>query len=217
LIDPDLRFVYPRVASLAEVASIVNSEPTGDPIEKDDSPLCLFRFLRFARYAIAQKVQMALDFRWDFHHELARPYLVREDDATRRSWAIVEASLRRLAELTLEHGTKLVVVSIADPYQLDDDWLRLNALREDGAMSASHPNERLANICEKLGIRHYDLLPETRAYVQERHLGFPFLSFDCDRHYNAGGQKLMANLVFQYLQREHLLDRKVPSANRGKT
>ena len=208
LIDANLHFVYPRVGSMEEIAAVVRQKPPAVDVDRPDYRSCLVRFLRFAAFAFAQKAQMALDFRWDFRHELARPYLTQEDADMKRAWSIVEASLGRLGELTRERHQKLLVVSLADPYQLDDRWVRLTALAERKPFSATYPNEKLARICAKLGIRHYDLYPETQAYVAEHHLGYPFLSFRCDRHFDVEGERLIAKLLYQYLEREHLLDAK---------
>jgi hypothetical protein len=216
LIDRDLRPVYPRVRSFEEVASFVKRQTTApfQPVTPRD--LCLRRVVDVAWQMAGQQLQMWLNLRWDPRHEIARPYLVEEDADMRRAWTIVEASLRHLSELAHEQHTRLLVVSVADPYQLDANWVRLVSLREGAALDPAHPNKRLAEICKRLGVRHYDMLPEVAAYVRERGLTFPFLSFRCDRHYDREGHALMARLLFAYLGREGLLepgtDRKPPVA-----
>ena len=205
LIDRNLHFVYPHVRDLREVTANLTAQRPPPLAERIETRSCLLRFLRFAGRGLLQRLEMAVRFRWDFRHELVRPYLAREDDDIRRAWTIVDASLGRLRDLTRERGAKLVVVDIADPYQLDPNWIRVASLREQVPLSPTHPNERLGAICKRLGIRYYDMYPEAEAYVRSHGLDYPFLSFRCDRHYDDEGQRLMAMLVFGYLEREGLL------------
>jgi hypothetical protein len=204
LIDRDLNFVYPRVRDLREAAAQLQQQLPQESQTPRGS--CLFRFLVSARRIFSQRLQMAVHFHWDFRHELARPYLPMEDAEIRHAWAIVETSLGRLRDITRAKGATLVVVDIADPYQLDSNWIGLASIRERTALSPTHPNERLGEICRKLGIRFYDMYPETQAYIARHGLRYPFLSFACDRHYNREGQELIAKLIFGYLVREELVD-----------
>lgn len=205
LIDRNLNFVYPRARGLDEVVAGLAAEKTPLLAARIETRSCVSSFVRLARRALSQRMQMLLGLRWDFRHELVRPYLADEDDDMRRAWQIVEASLQRLRDVTAERGTKLVVVDVADPYQLDENWIRAASVRERTALSPTHPNERLGAICRKLGIRYYDMYPETAAYVRSHGLDYPQLSFHCDRHYDERGQRLMAALLFGYLKREGLI------------
>jgi hypothetical protein len=205
LIDRDLRLIYPRARSLEEVASVVTRQTTQPFAATTPHGLCIRQVLDLAWKVMGQQLQMWMNLRWDARHEIARPYLVDEDADMRRAWAIVEASLRHLTDVAREQGTALVVVSVADPYQIDTNWARLVSLREPTPLVPSHPNEHLGAICKRLGIRHYDMLPEVQRYVREHDLSFPLLSFRCDRHYDVEGQELMARLVFAYLKREGLI------------
>jgi hypothetical protein len=205
-IDEDLNLVYPRVRDFREVVNTVEQQhPPAEPANPGGS--CIVHFLHFARRAFVQRLQMAVRFHWDFRHKLARAYLPEEDPEIRHAWEIVETSLRRLRDITRSQGATLVVVDIADPYQLDPSWIRIASLREGTPLSPGHPNERLGEICRRLGIRYYDMYPETQAYIAAHHLRYPFLSFPCDRHFGPEGQELMGKLVFGYLTREALVQR----------
>ncbi|MBI2963260.1 MAG: SGNH/GDSL hydrolase family protein [Deltaproteobacteria bacterium] len=207
-IDRDLNFVYRRVETRDEILTAVSEQEAPDGAERRESRWCIVRLLYFGGRALGQQLQAWVNLRWDLRRALARPYIPEEDAKARRAWAIVETSLARLHALTRARGTKLVVVDIADPYQLDPNWLQLTSLRSGVALSPHHPGRRLGEICAKLGIAHYyDMFDDAQAYVRERGLGFPGLSFRCDRHYGREGQELMANLVFRYLQSEGLVDR----------
>jgi hypothetical protein len=204
LIDRDLNLVYPRARDLGEVTAQIEQQSPGDSAARAGS--CLVHLLGSARRTFVQRWQMVVRFHWDFRHELARPYLPAEEKEIRHAWAIVEASLGRLRDITRAQGATLVVVDFADPYQLDPTWIELASIREGSALSPTHPNQRLDAICRKLGIRFYDMYPETQAYITRHGLRYPFLSFTCDRHYDREGQQLIANLVFGYLAREELVD-----------
>jgi hypothetical protein len=205
LIDRDLNLVYPRVRDFAEVTAHIEQQSPPQSLPRAGS--CLIDFLDTARKIFIQRVQMVVHFHWDFRHELARPYLSTEDSEIRHAWSIVEASLARLRDITRAQGATLVVVDIADPYQLDPSWVELASIREGSALSPTHPNQRLDAICRKLGIRFYDMYPEMQTYIARRGLRYPFLSFACDRHYDREGQQLIANLVFGYLGKEKLVAR----------
>ncbi len=203
LVDADLNLVYPRAKSLAEVEAVIRSmRPKGGSTLRGS---CAARFWRVFRTTLKERVEMALDLRWDFHEELARPYRVAEDAATQHAWAIVERSLAHLAELTQAHGSKLLVVDLADPYQIDPGWLRVTRLSSSSEISPTKPNQRLGAICRKLGISFYDMYPEVTAYVAEHRLEFPYLSLSCDRHYAANGQQILADLIVAHLRRSGTL------------
>jgi len=90
---------------------------------------------------------MLLHLRLDLDRELARPYTPHEDPEISRAWKIVEISLARLNEIAKHDGTKLVIVDIADPYQVDASWLRLASARNGATLDATRPNRRLGEIC----------------------------------------------------------------------
>lgn len=204
-IDRDLHFVYRQVRSFDEITAYLAAQrPPPNPTRAKETS-CLSRFFRIAGSALAQRTQMALNLRWDPDAELTRPYAEQEDAGVRRAWSIVEASLARLAGITESQGSTLVVVDIADPYQLDENWLRLSSLKQRASLSADRPNQRLGAICARLGIRFFDMLPQATAYLRQRGLSFPYLSFRCDRHYGSEGQALIANLTVRYLREAGLL------------
>lgn len=204
-IDDGLDLVYPR-ASPEEVSAYVRSRAIGPAETTTVAGSCLGHAYRLVEKAVRLRTQMLLNFRWDFRDELARVYLPDEDDDVRRAWSITEASLRRLDQIARADGTKLVVVDIADPYQIDPNWLRVSSARMRRRLDATKPDRRLAEICGRLGIAFYDMYPDARRYIEENRLRFPYLSFTCNRHYSALGQRLMATLVARYLEASGLLD-----------
>jgi hypothetical protein len=206
-IDRDLRLVYPRPRSFEEIVSVVRTPRAAAAERRADRRFCLGRLYRIAEKVIRLESQMLFNLRWDFRDELARPYLPDEDDGIRRSWAIVETSLARIHDIAAAEATTFVVVDIADPYQLDPNWLRVASLRSGKTLDPTHPNRRLGEICRKLGVPYYDMYPDAKQHLESNRLRFPYLSFSCDRHYNRDGQELMGRLVTRYLEENRLLDR----------
>ena len=97
-----------------------------------------------------------------------------------------------------------MVVDVADPFQLDPNWLRLSC-PVGTTLDATRPNKRLAEICRKSEILFYDSYGDTKRYIEEHGLRFPYLSFSCDRHYDREGQDLMGRLVVRFLRDNHLI------------
>lgn len=204
-IDEQLNFVYRKATSLEEVTASFSREPPPNP-EAQPERLCLSRLWRVAQQVFRNQGQMGFNIRWDIHQETARPYLPDEDADTRKAWAIVDASIARLAAITRAEGTTLVVAQIADPYQTDPNWLYVTSAWVRRPLDPTHPNRRLQEICEKHQVRYYDMYPDALRAIEADGLHFPYLSFLCDRHYSPQGQKLMADLVARYLREQGLLD-----------
>lgn len=198
-IDRELHFVYRQAQSFDEVLAAINAARDQILTEQEKNWWCLYRFLRYAQKAFGYALELRLNMLWEFPPHILRAYQFEEDAETQRAWQIVTASLRRLKEITDHEGTVLVVVDLADPFQIDENWLRLASVKTRERLDPTHPNKRLGGICQQLGIRYYDMYPEVVAYIREHQLRFPYLSFPCDRHYSPLGQELMANLVVRYL------------------
>jgi hypothetical protein len=167
---------------------------------------CLHHLYRIAERAVRLRMQGVLNLRWDFRSELERVYFPDEDPDIARAWEIVEAALRRLKELVGEGGATLVVVDVADPYQLDPNWLRVSSVHAGKPLDATRPNKRLGDICRRLGTLFYDQYGDAKKYIDEHRLRFPYLSFSCDRHYTREGQELMGRLVVRFLRENDLVE-----------
>lgn len=166
---------------------------------------CLLYLYRTVERAVRLRMQGILNFRWDFRSELARVYQPEEDADIVRAWAIVETALRRLQELTRQEGSTLVVVDIADPYQLDSNWLRVSSARFGKPLDPTWPNRRLAEICRRSGILFHDSYGDAKRYIEENGLRFPYLSFSCDRHYDREGQELLGRSLVGFLRANQLV------------
>lgn len=206
LIDEQLRFVYPKVGSFEEIASYLQSlaaPPPASPI--GPRGLCLSRLLNVVEKLFRDQLQMRLNVMWDFRRELARVYSTRPDEQMEKAWGIVEASLAELGRLTRRDGSRLVVVDLADPYQIDANWMAVSSAAVGETLDPIQPNQRLAEICRRHGIRFYDMYGDAKRIIVERSMRFPYLSFRCDRHYAPEGQRLAADLITAYLRAEKLV------------
>jgi hypothetical protein len=204
-LDRNLNFIYTRPTKPEDVIAHLCEQKLSSVVERPDRALCLVRLVRLAFRTMRFRLQMLLHLRLDLDRELARPYIPNEDPEISRAWKIVEISLARLNEIAKRDSTKLVIVDIADPYQVDANWLRLASARNGVALDATRPNRRLGEICSKLGISYLDLYPETMKFIEANHLGFPYLSYSCNRHFSPAGNRLTSDLVVKYLRDEHLV------------
>jgi hypothetical protein len=205
LVDPGADFLRPPPRFEDVVAHIRKKAPRAA-----EKPLrtgsCLHHLYRIAERGVRLRMQGIFNLRWDFRSELERVYLPDEDPDIARAWQIVEAALRRLQDLVREEGATLVVVDIADPYQLDPNWLRLSSVRTGKSLDATRPNKRLGDICRRSGILFYDQYGAAKSYIDQHGLQFPYLSFSCDRHYTREGQELLGRSVVRFLHENDLVE-----------
>ena len=200
--DPE---VIPPRTRFDDVVSHIRDQTPGTPERPRPPRSCLQYLYRIAERAIRVHMQGVLNFRWDFRSELARVYQPEEDADIARAWKIVETALRRLQEITRREGSTLVVVDIADPYQLDPNWLRASSARFGKPLDPTWPNRRLAEICRRSGILFHDSYGDAKRYIDERGLRFPYLSFSCDRHYDREGQELLGRSLVGFLRAKQLV------------
>jgi GDSL-like Lipase/Acylhydrolase family len=205
LIDHEAPLLRPP-ASFADAVAEIRRQVPGDLEKPLPKGWCLRHLYRIGERAVRLRMQAILHFRWDFRSELERVYLPKEDPDITRAWEIVEAALRRLQKLVREGGATLVVVDVADPYQVDPSWLRLSSARAGATLDPLRPNRRLGEICRRSGILFYDQYPDAKRYIDEHGLGFPYLSYACDRHYDNEGQELMGRLVVRFLRENDLIE-----------
>ena len=205
LIEQNTRLLRPP-SSFEEVVSSIRRQPPRAAERPLRTGSCLHHLYRITERAVRLRMQGILHFRWDFRSELERVYLPDEDPDIARAWEIVEAALRRLQESVREGGATLVVVDVADPYQLDPSWIRLSSAHTGKALDATWPNKRLGEICRRSGILFYDQYGDAKRYIDEHGLRFPYLSFSCDRHYDREGQELLGDSVVGFLRESHLVE-----------
>lgn len=103
------------------------------------------------------------------------------------SWEFTQEALRRLHQAVRADGARLIVVHIPDPFVFGDpsvspDW-------------GWRPNigRRLAQIAAHLeGASFFSLLGPFMQYRDAHHLGPPYFSYSCDRHWSPLGHRVAA-------------------------
>ncbi len=201
LINGDLEITYP-IADFEEVQSALALQNSAAHSLQSGSTPYLFRFVSRSLRIIGASFQYWWNIRTDLSQALVDVYAEPESDAVRKGWIITRASLARLNALTAENHARILVVSLADAYQTDVNWLKMASLRsgKGKTIDPRHPNERLRQMCADLQIEYYDMYDDVLSYIQSRKLRFPYLSYACDRHYNKEGNSLVAKLVAQKLR-----------------
>lgn len=104
----------------------------------------------------------------------------------------MENSLARLKSLTDKDGANLVLVQIANPYQIDENWLELMQYKFEEKIDPLLPNKKVAAICQELGIDYLSMYEAAMEEIQDEDLSFPYFSYSCNRHFSPAGQRFMA-------------------------
>ncbi len=127
-------------------------------------------------------------------------YLREPGDDWQQAWDATERLLAKLDQVATESGVPLVIV--LSPTQLqtyDKQWREHMAgltARAERRLSPEAPNERLAEIARRRGLRMLDLLPVFRA---EAAADSPPLFFRQDGHWTEQGHALAAREVATHL------------------
>jgi hypothetical protein len=75
--------------------------------------------------------------------------------------------------------------------------------------------KELGEAALEAGFSVHDLGADIARYVRDHRLAWPYLSFNCDSHYTARGQKVIADSVFEFLTARRLAPVGQPWAARG--
>jgi len=131
------------------------------------------------------------------------------------AWGITRRILERLDAEVTASGARLVVFDVPALYDVDPrrvDGRLGSALRAGEACHEEAPGHaRLQGITTELGIDYIDLLPGFRSAYREE--GLP-LHHESDRHWNAAGHALAAEIVARSLETRGLLPGSVGEAPR---
>jgi hypothetical protein len=133
-------------------------------------------------------------------------FATRESADVQRAWALTEALIGAIAHQVAQVGSRLLLVTAPASYQVYPDeasWLRSQARKDrqtgssevDTALTA--PNRRLAEIAERRGIAHLDLLPALRAAA--RSSPRDRLYFEHDAHWTAEGHRIAGRELAAFL------------------
>ena len=133
-------------------------------------------------------------------------YLLNPPSEWEEAWLVTEQLLGRVQASARGMGAELVVVGAPSYFQIDADawrWLVGGDTRERNRYEQDAPNQRLAAIAERQGLRLLDLLPATRAaYAAGERLYYP-----ADGHWTSDGHAFAASQLRDYLAGSGLLPR----------
>jgi hypothetical protein len=133
-------------------------------------------------------------------------YLPDPPDEWNEAWWVTEQLLGRVQATAQGMNAPLVVVAAPAYYQVNADaWRQLvgGDTRERNRYEQEAPNQRLAGIVERQGLRFLDLLPATRT-AQETAGG---LYYPADGHWTSAGHAFAAGQLAAYLAGSGLIPR----------
>jgi hypothetical protein len=121
-----------------------------------------------------------------------------EERFPRFNWEAIQDILREVRDACGEAGVRLLVVIVPDENQVNDDllgdvmeWRKWSL----GDFEMDYPQRLLVDFFTAEGIHHLDLLPTFREASREK-----ALYALRDTHWNHEGNRLAADLIFQYLR-----------------
>jgi hypothetical protein len=120
------------------------------------------------------------------------------------AWEVTEAILAEMQRLAEGAGAQLFVCYLPEQNQVSDlQWSQI-ALVGGGASSYDRekPNRLLGELCARHGIPYLDLTPAFRQHVAA---GGPYPYFPVNAHFNVEGNRLAAQLIYEYLVEQGLL------------
>lgn len=204
-LDAKLNYTYPEVETFDEISDYIQAYEVPESSSNKKGGLIIFDLANRGLRALNTTVSAAINLRFDFRRGIAQVYHPQENDMMKQGWRIVENSLKTFKKETSSHDAKFLVVQIADPFQLDKNWLKVSEKKFGYALDPIYPNKKLKEICERLEIAYLDMYPSVLRYIEEKNLDYPYVYHSCDRHFNADGNKLMADIVYKYLKNNQYL------------
>ncbi len=203
-IDDANNFQY-TTGTQKEVLDELLTQEIPEPSNPIVTNLYVFSLANKGGRAFKSFVQTAINLKADFKGPLADVYDVDEPEDISKGWQITEKALSRLHELVSKDSSKLVLAQLPGPYQLDENWMSLSETQFDKKLDPTYPNQKIKDICSNLGITYFDMYPGAKQYVDENEIGFPYFSYDCDRHPSPFGHSYMAAAIYSYLTKNEFI------------
>ncbi|MFB0534945.1 MAG: SGNH/GDSL hydrolase family protein [Anaerolineae bacterium] len=119
------------------------------------------------------------------------------------AWKVTEAILVEMQRLAESADAQLFVCYLPEQNQVSDSQWNQMALRSGEASSydRERPNYLLGELCARHGIPYLDLTPAFRQHIAA---GGPYPYFPVNAHLNAEGNRLAAQLIYEYLVEQGL-------------
>ncbi len=120
------------------------------------------------------------------------------------AWQVTEAILVEMQKLAADAGARLLVCYLPDQNQISDSkWDEIVRHATDTrAYDREKPNRLLGELCARHGIPYLDLTPAFRQHVAA---GEPYPYFPVSAHFNVEGNRLTAQLIYDYLRKQRML------------
>jgi hypothetical protein len=122
-----------------------------------------------------------------------------------QAWEVTERLLQELDSAAARIGAPLVVVLAPTEWQTYEEWwseFMGTGSQVERRFGPNVPNERLAEIAARSGLRLVDLLPTFR---QEAHAGGPLLFFRRDGHWTEHGHAVATRVVADSIAERRLV------------
>jgi lysophospholipase L1-like esterase len=138
--------------------------------------------------------------------ELPAYFQVYQTDYTpewEEAWEVTEAILVEMQRLAESADAQLFVCYLPEQNQVSDSKWNQMALYSGEASSydRERPNHLLGELCARNGIPYLDLTPAFRQHIAA---GKPYPYFPVNAHFNVEGNRLAAQLIYEYLLEEGL-------------
>lgn len=193
LLNKDTDFTYPIAKDFEIVREEIKSQTSDEFIPNTIQGLYVVGAIDKGINSLTAQLQIAVNSKlFDFNRRLAETYLPTETEEIQIGYDVLEKSLSRLKYLTEQDSANLVLVQIADPYQIDENWLELMQYKFEEKIDPLLPNKKVAAICQELGIDYLSMYEAAMEEIQDEDLGFPYFSYSCNRHFSPIGQRFMA-------------------------
>ncbi len=138
------------------------------------------------------------------HPAVPIPFLIYQfpsDERFEAAWRLTEAIITRLRVEVEQRGSKLVVVIVGAPEQLDSSQLEMIfAGQPQLNWDVDAPNQRLGGYLSAQEIAYLDLLPIFRQAAGRPNA--PLLHFRHDQHWTPAGHRLAATAIAEFLLAE---------------
>lgn len=207
-INEQMEYTYP-IAGFEEIKNYIQSFGTPPANEYNEGGLLVFKLANRGLRALGSTIASAINVRFDFRKGIAQVYDPKENEQMVKAWQILEKSLKDLHEMVKQDSANLIVVQLAEPFQLDANWQTVTEKKYDLELQPDYPNQKLEKLTEKLGIAYYDMYPDAKKYIEENNLKYPYVFHECDRHYNEEGHQMAAGMVYDFLiEKEYLQENK---------
>lgn len=205
LIDDNHEFTFRRAESFEEVKTAITNVGQPEEVAASKGWLVAPKLIGKGIKSLEVAAQYAFNIRGEFKSALGHVLSPESTETLNEGYEIFEKSLSAIKAAVEANGSKLALVQIPTPYQVDDNWLSMNGRKLGVDLQADYPNQKVNEIATSMNIQTLDLLPAALDHIQENELKYPYLYHSCDAHMSAEGNLWFASQVHNYLKQQNLL------------